>query len=133
MLVYGTDYPHMAPGLGLSNRILVAAHFEADQHLLLLRMAIATNPYLLGIGLPEQAAIIRRADRALEVVGLSDITIVDGSKMRSTNLADWQPGQPFQADGLTALTLAPDHRFDLETRQALPPELDLPYPRHSTL
>lgn len=133
MLVYGTAFPRMAPGLGLSNRILVAAHFAADQHLPLLRMAIATNPYLLGIGLPEQAAIIRRADRALEVVGLSGIVIVDGSGMDSTNLADWQPGQPFQADGLATLSLAPDHRFDLESRQILPPELDLPYPRHSTL
>lgn len=128
VLVYGTGYPHLAPGLGLSNRIVVAGHFEVEVHGELLRMAVATNPYLVGIGLPEAAAVIRRADSTLEVVGLADVTVVDGQEMAATNLAEWQPGQAFEAPGLRMFTVPAAHRFDLETRQVLPPEVDLPPP-----
>ncbi|HRX05179.1 MAG TPA: cyanophycinase, partial [Anaerolineae bacterium] len=56
MLVYDDQpLPRMAPGLGLSNRILVAAHFDADRYTHLLKLAIASNPYVLGIGLSDQA------------------------------------------------------------------------------
>ncbi len=133
MLVYGAEMPRMAPGLGLSNRLLVAAHFEPDVHTELLHRAIATNPYLLGLGLTKEAAIIRRADQTLEVAGLAEVTVIDGSSMTSTNLADWQPGQPLEAEGLRTLHLPREHRFDLERREALPPEVDLPAPRRSSL
>lgn len=126
MLIYGHDYPRLAPGLGLTNRILIAAHFDPQQHGELLRMAIASNPYMVGIGIPEATAVIRRADSALEVVGLVDVLIIDGNQMTSTNLAEWQPGQPFEAPGLTTLSLPPEHRFDLETRQVRVPDKTLP-------
>lgn len=134
MLVYRDDtgFPCMAPGLGLSNRMLVAAHFVASQRSELLRMAIAANPYMLGIGLPDQAAFIRRADNLLEVVGLASVQIVDGSQMTGANLLGWQPGSPFQAEGLQTIDLPPDHRYDPDTRQVLPPELALPRPVRSS-
>jgi cyanophycinase len=127
-LVYGHSYPYLAPGLGLSNRIVVAGHFQTELHANLLRMAVASNPYLIGIGLPDAGAVIRRADTTLEVVGLADVVVVDGQEMSTTNLAEWQPGQPFEAPGLRTLTVPTAHRFDLETRQVLPPEVDLPPP-----
>lgn len=133
MLVYGHEFPRMAPGLGLSNRILVAAHFLPDLYGELLCRAIASNPYLVGIGLPEETACIRRADSSLEVVGLSNVRIVDGHAMISTNLLEWAPGMLFEAAGLHVLELLPEHRYDLEMRQPLPPELPLPAPTHSTL
>ncbi|MFZ2488589.1 MAG: Type 1 glutamine amidotransferase-like domain-containing protein [Anaerolineae bacterium] len=134
MLVYREDthFPVMAPGLGLSNRILVAAHFDTAKHGELLRMAIASNPYLLGIGLPDKSAIIRRADVLLEVVGMSGVQIVDGSRMASTNMALWQPGMPFEAKGLVMLDLPRDYRYDPEAHRALPPEISLPMPTRSS-
>lgn len=128
VLVYGHAYPHLAPGLGLTNRIVVAGHFDSDVHADLLRMAVATNPYLIGIGLPEAAAVVRRPDSMLEVVGLADVTVVDGQEMTDTNMAEWQPDQPFLAPGLRTFTVPAAHRFDLETRRMLPPEIDLPPP-----
>jgi cyanophycinase len=134
MLVYRDDtaFPCMAPGLGLSNRMLVAAHFDPDTRGELLRMAIAANPYMLGIGLPDQAAFIRRADALLEVVGLASVQIVDGSQMTGVNLLAWQPGSPIEAEGLQIISLPPDHRYDPETRSVLPPELALPMPVRSS-
>ncbi len=126
MLVYGRDYPCLAPGLGLTNRIVVAAHFDMEQHGELLRMAIASNPYLVGVGIPEATAVVRRADSTLEVVGLADVTLIDGQLMTDTNLADWQPSHPFAAAGLATRMLPPEHRFDLETRHIYPPDATLP-------
>ncbi len=135
MLVYRDDspFPCMAPGLGLSNRVLVAGHYDPHQRGELLRMAIAANPYLLGIGLPDQAAFVRRADNLLEVVGLASVQIVDGSQMTGSNLLHWRPGQPFEADGLRVVDLPPDHRYDPDTHQVLPPELAMPLPVRSSL
>ena len=135
MLVYREDtaFPCMAPGLGLSNRILVAAHFDPVLRGPLLRMAIAANPYMLGIGLPDQAAFIRRSDNLLEVVGLASVQIVDGSRMTRTNLLAWQPGQPFEAEGLQVVDLPPDHRYDQDSHRVLPPELAMPLPVRSSL
>ena len=134
MLVYRDDtpFPCMAAGLGLSNRMLVAGHFDPAQRGELLRMAIAANPYMLGIGLPDQAAFIRRSDNLLEVVGLASVQIVDGSQMTSTNLLVWQPGQPFEAEGLRVVDLPPDHRYDQDSHRVLPPELAMPLPVRSS-
>lgn len=134
MLVYDEQpLPRMAPGLGLTNRILVAAHFDAGKYLDLLQMAIASNPYVLGIGLSDQAAFVRRADTMIEVVGLASLFLVDGHAMTSTNLPVWKPEQPFVADGLRVLELQPDYRYDLETRRVELPELALPMPVRSSL
>lgn len=134
MLVYDDQpLPRMAPGLGLTNRILVAAHFDASKYAHLLQMAIASNPYVLGIGLSDHAAFIRRADTMIEVVGLASLYLVDGQAMTSTNVQSWKPGQAFQADGMRSLELQPDYRFDLETRTIQPPEIVLPMPVRSSL
>jgi cyanophycinase len=135
MLVYrdDTDFPCMAAGLGLSNRMLVAGHFDPDQRGELLRMAIAANPYMLGIGLPDQAAFIRRSDNLLEVVGLASVQIVDGSQMTSTNLLAWRPGLVLEAEGLRVIELPPDHRYDQDSHRVLPPELAMPLPVRSSL
>lgn len=135
MLVYRDDtpFPCMAAGLGLSNRMLVAGHFDPDQRGELLRMAIAANPYMLGIGLPDQAAFIRRSDNLLEVVGLASVQIVDGSQMTGTNLLAWQPGLAFEAAGLSVVDLPPDYRYDPDSHRVLPPELAMPLPVRSSL
>ena len=135
MLVYRDDtgFPCMAPGLGLSNRMLIAGHFEPDQRGELLCKAIASNPYLLGVGLPDEAAFIWRADNLLEVVGLAVVQIVDGSQMVSTNLLVQRRGEPFRAEGLRVLELPPDHRYDPDSHRVLPPELAMPLPVRSSL
>lgn len=134
MLVYDDQtLPRMAPGLGLSNRILVAAHFDAGKYCHLLQMAIASNPYVLGVGLSDQAAFIRRADTMIEVVGLASLYLVDGQQMTTTNLQTWRPGQDFIADGMRTLELQPDFRYDLETHSVQPPELAMPMPNRSSL
>ena len=83
--------------------------------------------------MPDRAACIRRADGMLEVMGLAGITVVDGSAITSSNVLDWRAGLPFVADGLRTLELAPEYRYDLESRQVLPPELALPMPVRSSL
>ena len=134
MLVYDDQpLPRMAPGLGLSNRILVAAHFDMEKYSQLLQLAIASNPYVLGVGLVDQAAFIRRADTMIEVVGLANLHLVDGQQMTSTNIQSWRPGQVFEAGGMRVLELEPDYRYDLETHSVQPPELAMPMPVRSSL
>lgn len=128
VLVYGHDHPCLAPGLGLTNRLIVAGHYRPEEHETLLRMAVAMNPYLIGVGLTEEAAVVRRADALLEGVGLADAVIVDGSQMERTNLAEWQPGATFEAVGLRVVALPAEHCYDLEARGLRTPEQLPPRP-----
>jgi len=77
--------------------------------------------------------VIRRSDNLLEVVGLASVQIVDGSQMTRTSLLTWQPGQPFEAEGLRLVDLPPDHRYDQDSHCVLPPELAMPLPVRSSL
>ena len=77
----------LAPGLGLTNRVIIDQHFRQRDRLGRLLTALAYNPFAIGIGLDENTAAFIAPDETLEVVGSGALTIVDPSGLEFSSMA----------------------------------------------
>ncbi len=77
----------LAAGLGLLQRVVIDQHFSERQRLSRLLTIVAQNPYLQGIGIDEDTALVVERGVGIEVLGAGAVTIVDGRSM-ITNVAD---------------------------------------------
>jgi cyanophycinase len=77
----------LGAGLGFLHRVVVDQHFSERQRLSRLLTVVAQNPYLQGIGIDEDTALVVERGVGIEVLGAGAVTIVDGRTM-ITNLAD---------------------------------------------
>jgi cyanophycinase len=77
----------LAAGLGFVHRVVIDQHFSERQRLSRLLSVVAQNPYLQGIGIDENTALVIERGRGIEVVGEGSVTVVDGRTM-DTNMAD---------------------------------------------
>lgn len=77
----------LGAGLGFLTRVVIDQHFSERQRLARLLTVVAQNPYLQGIGIDEDTALIVERGVGIEVVGEGAVTIVDGRTM-ITNVAD---------------------------------------------
>jgi cyanophycinase len=77
----------LGAGLGFLQRVVVDQHFSERQRLSRLLSVVAQNPYLQGIGIDEDTALVIERGVGIEVLGEGAVTIVDGRNM-STNIAE---------------------------------------------
>lgn len=77
----------LGAGLGFVHRVVIDQHFSERQRLSRLLSVVAQNPYLQGIGIDEDTALVIERGRGIEVLGEGSVTIVDGRTM-DTNMAD---------------------------------------------
>ena len=77
----------LGAGLGFLQRVVVDQHFSERQRLSRLLSVVAQNPYLQGIGIDEDTALVIERGVGIEVLGEGAVTIVDGRSM-STNIAE---------------------------------------------
>lgn len=77
----------LGAGLGFLHKVVVDQHFSERQRLSRLLSVVAQNPYLQGIGIDEDTALVVERGVGIEVLGEGAVTIVDGRQM-STNIAD---------------------------------------------
>ncbi len=108
----------LAPGLGLTNRVVIDQHFRQRDRLGRLLTAIAYNPFAVGIGLDEDTAAIIDAEGKIEVIGSGALTIVDPSGLEFSSMDSAQKSQPVSIIGAKLHVLVAGARFDLETRVA---------------
>ncbi len=111
----------LAPGLGLTNRIVVDQHFRERDRLGRLMAAIAYNPFVVGMGLDENTAGFIGPDNRMEIVGFGAITIIDVSQLSYSGMATASEGAPVNLIGVRLHVLSHGAGFSLETRQAWPP------------
>jgi cyanophycinase len=111
----------LAPGLGISNKIMIDQHFRQRDRLGRLLSAIALNPFALGIGIDEDTAAFIGPDNALEVVGSGSVTIIDPSFLKHSTVAETDPGKPISLTGLRVHVLTEGGRYNIETRIATVP------------
>src|SRR5690606_15716106 len=105
---------------GLLRRVVIDQHFTQRNRLGRLLSIIAENPFVLGIGIDEDTAIIVDRDTNLEVVGTHTVTIVDGRNMHST-INEIPAGQILALTNVTLNVLPAGHRYNIETRTPLAP------------
>ncbi len=118
------DLVMLAPGLGLTRRLVIDQHFAQRHRIGRLFSAVALNPFLIGVGIDEDTAIVVTADKKLKVLGRGTVTVIDGSKMAHSDIHEVAHGAPASVMGLSVHVLTQGSGFDVETRTPiLPPRV----------
>jgi cyanophycinase len=127
MIAFGEEGPTpradkvtLAPGLGLTNRVIVDQHFRQRGRLGRLLTALAYNPYQIGIGLDEDTAAFIAPDDTIEVVGGDAITVVDPSEVEFSSMDSSKEHDPVCIIGVRLHVLVEGACYDLATRSASP-------------
>jgi len=110
----------LAPGLGLTNRVIVDQHFRQRDRLGRLLSALSYNPFSIGIGLDEDTAAFIDADDVMHIRGTGAITIVDVGELEYSAMADTEEGDPVDLVGIRLHVLTEGSRYDLANRRAIP-------------
>jgi cyanophycinase len=113
----------LAPGLGLTNRVIIDQHFQRRGRIGRLMLAVAYNPYLIGLGIDEDTAVILSAQNTLDVIGRGSLIVVDGVGMTYTNLDQVQRYEPVALTDMRLHVLTEGFRYDLVSRRPEIPTL----------
>jgi cyanophycinase len=108
----------LAPGLGLTNRVIIDQHFRQRDRLGRLLTALAYNPFAIGIGLDENTAAFIGPDDCFEVVGSGALTIVDPSGLEFSSMAQVRKNDAVCLIGLKLHILDHGSTFNLTSRVA---------------
>lgn len=107
----------MAPGMGLLEEVVIDQHFAQRGRIGRLLLAVAQNPYILGIGIDEDTAVLVNPDATFTVVGSQTVTVVDSKEVEYTNVSELSPGEPLNLFGARIHVLSSGAGFNLKTRQ----------------
>jgi cyanophycinase len=120
------------PGLGLVNRLVIETaptvqSYDTHSPTRLL-VAVAANPFLIGVALAPESAAILYPDNTLQASGPNTVTIVDGQSVEAADFAvisTVPPSQPMA--GALYYRLRVGDGFNLDDRSFRPAgEVDLP-------
>lgn len=110
----------LAPGFGFARDMVIDQHFAERGRIGRLLAIVAQNPRILGIGIDEDTAIDCMPHKGFDVLGAGGVTVIDGSRVTYTNVAEENDGRTLSlADARVHLLSQGDH-FDLETRAVKP-------------
>ncbi len=112
----------LAPGLGLTNAVIIDQHFTQRNRLGRLLAAASYNPFLIGLGIDEDTAAFIGPDGVFEVVGSGTVTVVDAAGLTHSSMWEASPGQALTLLGLRVDVMGQGCRYDLNGRQAYPPD-----------
>jgi cyanophycinase len=115
------DMVALAPGLGLTNAMVIDQHFRQRDRLGRLLAALAFNPFALGLGLDEDTAAFIGPDDVFEVVGSGGITVVDPSTLEYSSMDRVGQRDPVCLIGLRLHILVHGATYDIPRRAAFPP------------
>ncbi len=116
----------LAPGLGLTNHLMVDQHFRQRDRLGRLLTAVSYNPFAVGVGLDEDTALCLYADGTFEVFGSGGVTIVDPGDLVYSSMDTASAGDPINLIGINLHILAAGGRFDTVSKMATPPPRPTP-------
>lgn len=110
---------NLAPGLGLTNRVVIDQGGHAGDRLGRLLAVLALNPFALGLGIDSATAAVIGPDNVLEVIGGGGVTVIDPAEMSDSNVADLAPGAPIRITNLRLHALTGGARYDLDFRRTV--------------
>ena len=110
----------LAPGLGLTNRVIIDQHFNQRQRMGRLLAALSFNPFACGLGIDGNTAAFIGPDGVFEVVGTGTVTVVDPAEMKHSSMSYVRRAEAVTMIGLKLHVLAEGARFNIETREAAP-------------
>jgi cyanophycinase len=125
MIAYGVEGAspransvRLAPGLGLTNRVVIDQHFRQRDRLGRLVASLAYNPFAIGIGLDEDTAAFIGPDNTIEVEGSGSVTVVDADGLQFSSMHLVGENEPVCLLGLGVHILTKGATFNLNTRKA---------------
>lgn len=110
----------LAPGLGLTNKVIIDQHFRERGRLGRLLSALAYNPFAIGLGVDEDTAAFIGPNDVIEVIGSGGITVIDPTDLQHSSMADVGRLKPVCLIGIRLHILLDGGRYDLSTREASP-------------
>lgn len=108
----------MAPGLGLTNKIIIDQHFSERDRVGRLMAALSYNPFVSGIGIDENTAAFINPNGLLEVLGHGAVTVLDPAELSHSSMANTKPEEPITLIGMKLHVLASGAQYDINTREA---------------
>ncbi|MDB5100855.1 MAG: cyanophycinase [Cyanobacteria bacterium RYN_339] len=103
----------LAPGLGFLHHVIIDQHFSERQRLGRMLGVLAQNPFLMGIGIDEDTALVVCPDATFEVVGSGAVTLIDGRDMDNRAFNEVEDGDPMLLTDLRLHLLPTGFKFDL--------------------
>ncbi|WP_412062376.1 cyanophycinase [Rubrivirga sp. IMCC45206] len=116
-----TEKVVLAPGLGLTNRLVIDQHFRQRDRLGRLLTAVSFNPFATGVGIDEDTALVLGPDDVFEVIGSGTVTVVDPSELAYSSMDSARDGEPVSLIGLRVHVLAAGCTYDTEAKTAFAP------------
>jgi len=132
MLAYGKSgatprerIAQFSQGFGFTDKIIFDQHFRQRDRLGRLAYAVAAHPGLLGVGVDENTAAIVENDSKISVLGKGAVTIVDGTNITASNIAEVTASRPIAISGLQVHVLTQGCSFNMQKRTTHIPPLVL--------
>lgn len=104
-------------GLAFLQNVIIDSHFEKRGRFGRLAQAVGCNPSCIGIGLGEDTGLIISEGNHFEAIGSGCVIIVDGHKIRHSNIADIPEGSPISLENLIVHVMVDGDSYDLKERQ----------------
>lgn len=109
---------NMAPGMGLLEEVVVDQHFAQRGRLGRLLMAVAQNPFILGVGIDEDTAVLVAPDATFEVIGSQTATVIDAVPAKYVNVSELGSGEPLTLIDAKIHVMSSGAGFDMKSREA---------------
>lgn len=103
-------------GLSFIQNVFMDTHFTERGRFGRLAHAVTKHPGFIGIGLGEETGIVIKGGNYVEVFGTGVVTIMDGSQVRYSNLAEVGEGEPIAIEHLIMHLLVEGHSYCLQDR-----------------
>lgn len=116
------DGVNLAPGLGLTNAVIIDQHFSQRDRLGRLLTAVSYNPFMMGVGIDEDTAIFIAPDNVFEVVGSGNVTIIDPEHLSYSSMDRARKNESLSLLDLKLHILSKGCRFDIYERKPFPPK-----------
>ena len=110
---------NMAPGMGLLEEVVIDQHFAQRGRIGRLLLAVAQNPYVIGVGIDEDTAILVTPEASFTVIGSQTVTVVDGSGVDYTNVSELVAGEALSMFNARIHVLSSGNKFSLKSREPI--------------
>ncbi len=111
----------MAPGLGLVEEVVIDQHFAQRGRMGRLLMAVAQNPFVIGLGIDEDTAVLINNKGIVRVMGSQTVLVIDGSGAGYSNVSEACAEDPLSFSGVIIHVLSDGYGYDLGRRKFLLP------------
>ena len=116
------DGVNLAPGLGLTNAVIIDQHFSQRDRLGRLLTAISYNPFLMGVGIDEDTALFIGPDQVCEIEGSGSVTIIDPEHLSYSSMDRARKNESLSLLDLKLHILSRGCHFDIHERKPYPPK-----------